>query len=108
MSRTPTRYRIRSLHCSVGLNCALGATEIRPFIESIANNTKAFVICYPNAGLPNTFGDYDETPEVMAAKLKVERGLALAGCLCLQCRQFVFSDHMLHWVEITYAMQQTV
>ncbi|CAL4066678.1 unnamed protein product [Meganyctiphanes norvegica] len=50
----------------IGLNCALGAIEMRPFIENIGKNTKNYVICYPNAGLPNTFGDYDETPETTA------------------------------------------
>ncbi|CAM9120698.1 unnamed protein product [Lampetra planeri] len=54
----------------IGLNCALGATEMRPFIEAIGKCTEAFVICYPNAGLPNTFGGYDETPAVTAANLK--------------------------------------
>ncbi|XP_070576417.1 methionine synthase-like [Ptychodera flava] len=53
----------------VGLNCALGATEMRPFIEAIGLATTAYVICYPNAGLPNTFGDYDETPETTATHL---------------------------------------
>jgi len=53
----------------LGLNCALGALEMRPFIETIGLRTKAYVICYPNAGLPNTFGDYDETPEMMAQQL---------------------------------------
>uniref|UniRef100_A0A3Q3DK13 Methionine synthase n=1 Tax=Hippocampus comes TaxID=109280 RepID=A0A3Q3DK13_HIPCM len=54
----------------IGLNCALGATEMRPFIEAIGKSTTAFVICYPNAGLPNTFGAYDETPAVTASNLK--------------------------------------
>lgn len=53
----------------IGLNCALGANEMRPFIEDISLNTTAFVICYPNAGLPNTFGEYDETPSDMATLL---------------------------------------
>lgn len=68
----------------LGLNCALGAAEMRPFIEAMSNNTTAFTICYPNAGLPNTFGDYDETPEMMAEQLKVfaEDGLLniVGGC----------------------------
>eukprot|EP00003_Mantamonas_plastica_P028251 TRINITY_DN6325_c0_g1_i2.p1 TRINITY_DN6325_c0_g1~~TRINITY_DN6325_c0_g1_i2.p1 ORF type:complete len:1257 (-),score=483.26 TRINITY_DN6325_c0_g1_i2:43-3366(-) len=51
---------------AVGLNCALGPNEMRPFITEIANNTELPVLCYPNAGLPNTFGGYDETPESMA------------------------------------------
>ncbi|KAK7919494.1 hypothetical protein WMY93_010778 [Mugilogobius chulae] len=54
----------------LGLNCALGATEMRPFIEAIGKSTSAFVLCYPNAGLPNTFGGYDETPEVTGSSLK--------------------------------------
>jgi len=57
--------------CSLGLNCALGAQEMRPFIELIGLFTDAFVICYPNAGLPNTFGGYDETPDVTAQLLGV-------------------------------------
>ncbi|XP_061561264.1 methionine synthase isoform X3 [Phycodurus eques] len=54
----------------IGLNCALGATEMRPFIEAIGKSTTAFVICYPNAGLPNTFGAYDESPSLTASNLK--------------------------------------
>ncbi|XP_060609853.2 methionine synthase [Anolis sagrei] len=54
----------------IGLNCALGAVEMRPFIETIGKCTTAYIICYPNAGLPNTFGGYDETPEVTAKNLK--------------------------------------
>uniref|UniRef100_H2Z6R8 Methionine synthase n=1 Tax=Ciona savignyi TaxID=51511 RepID=H2Z6R8_CIOSA len=53
----------------LGLNCALGAVEMRPFIEVIGNFTDAYVICYPNAGLPNTFGGYDETPATTAKYL---------------------------------------
>uniref|UniRef100_A0A8C9MNT4 Methionine synthase n=1 Tax=Serinus canaria TaxID=9135 RepID=A0A8C9MNT4_SERCA len=54
----------------IGLNCALGAVEMRPFIETIGKCTTAYIICYPNAGLPNTFGGYDETPEVTAKHIK--------------------------------------
>nr|KAF6395490.1 5-methyltetrahydrofolate-homocysteine methyltransferase [Rousettus aegyptiacus] len=54
----------------IGLNCALGAAEMRPFIETIGKCTTSYVLCYPNAGLPNTFGDYDETPHMMALHLK--------------------------------------
>jgi 5-methyltetrahydrofolate--homocysteine methyltransferase len=52
---------------SVGLNCALGADQMRPYIEEISNTAWVFVSCYPNAGLPNEFGEYDDTPEYMAA-----------------------------------------
>eukprot|EP00794_Sanderia_malayensis_P019825 gene19825-21765_t len=54
----------------LGLNCALGATEMRPFIENIGLNYDGYVLCYPNAGLPNTFGEYDESPEMMSAILE--------------------------------------
>ncbi|KAJ1956743.1 hypothetical protein IWQ62_005239, partial [Dispira parvispora] len=54
---------------AIGLNCALGPAQMRPFIQSMASFTSAYVICYPNAGLPNTFGEYDETPEQMAAQV---------------------------------------
>ena len=42
---------------------------MRPFMQNIARATSAYVICYPNAGLPNTFGQYDESPEMMAANM---------------------------------------
>ncbi|MCY7410287.1 MAG: homocysteine S-methyltransferase family protein [Chitinophagales bacterium] len=51
---------------SVGLNCALGAELMRPYIEELSNVATGFVSCYPNAGLPNQFGEYDESPEHMA------------------------------------------
>jgi 5-methyltetrahydrofolate--homocysteine methyltransferase len=51
---------------ALGLNCALGAKQMRPFIANISRFTPSYVICYPNAGLPNTFGEYDESPEAMA------------------------------------------
>jgi len=49
---------------AVGFNCALGAKEMMPHIEEISRLAWTNVICYPNAGLPNAFGEYDETPEV--------------------------------------------
>ncbi|KAF3854123.1 hypothetical protein F7725_014811, partial [Dissostichus mawsoni] len=66
VSLTSSLPLVLSLCCSIGLNCALGATEMRPFIEAIGKSTSAFIICYPNAGLPNTFGEYDETPTEFA------------------------------------------
>ncbi len=48
---------------TVGINCALGATEMRPWLSELAELADTFVSCYPNAGLPNAFGEYDETPE---------------------------------------------
>jgi 5-methyltetrahydrofolate--homocysteine methyltransferase len=55
---------------SVGLNCALGAPQMRPFIEELSRVAWTRISCYPNAGLPNEFGEYDETPEGMAAVLE--------------------------------------
>src|ERR1700756_4272706 len=52
---------------SVGMNCALGAKEMRPFIEELSRLAPIPITCYPNAGLPNAFGGFDETPERMAA-----------------------------------------
>ncbi|MCW7552429.1 methionine synthase [Endozoicomonas gorgoniicola] len=51
---------------SVGLNCALGAKELRPYLEDLSNIADTFVSAHPNAGLPNAFGEYDQTPEQMA------------------------------------------
>jgi 5-methyltetrahydrofolate--homocysteine methyltransferase len=54
---------------SVGINCALGARQMRPFLEELAQIAPVYISCYPNAGLPNAFGGFDETPERMAADL---------------------------------------
>jgi len=50
---------------SIGLNCALGAKEMRPYLEEMSQKAPYYISCYPNAGLPNQFGEYDETPETM-------------------------------------------
>jgi len=55
---------------SVGLNCALGAKEMRPHIEELSVKAPFFVSAYPNAGLPNQFGEYDETPEHMGHQIE--------------------------------------
>jgi 5-methyltetrahydrofolate--homocysteine methyltransferase len=52
---------------SVGLNCALGIDQLRPFLEELSEAAAVPISCYPNAGLPNEFGGYDDTPEHMAA-----------------------------------------
>ncbi|HJT99478.1 MAG TPA: homocysteine S-methyltransferase family protein [Rhodanobacteraceae bacterium] len=52
---------------SIGLNCALGAAELRQYVDVLANVAECFVSTHPNAGLPNAFGEYDETPAHMAA-----------------------------------------
>ncbi len=54
---------------SIGLNCALGAKEMRPYLEELSAKAPFFISCYPNAGLPNQFGEYDETPETMCLQI---------------------------------------
>jgi 5-methyltetrahydrofolate--homocysteine methyltransferase len=69
---------------SIGLNCALGAKDLREHVETLANIADCYISAHPNAGLPNAFGEYDETPEEMAATLKefAESGLLnlVGGC----------------------------
>ncbi len=70
---------------SVGINCSLGSDQIRPFLASLAGVASHFVSCYPNAGLPNEFGEYDETAAHMAANLRefAQSGLAnIVGSCC--------------------------
>ncbi|HRI46751.1 MAG TPA: methionine synthase [Ignavibacteriaceae bacterium] len=55
---------------SVGLNCALGATQMRPFLQDLSRMANCFISVYPNAGLPNHFGEYDETANMMATTLE--------------------------------------
>ena len=52
---------------AVGINCALGAAEMRPYIEELSSIADCYISCYPNAGLPNAFGGYDQTAPEMAA-----------------------------------------
>src|SRR5438034_38341 len=54
---------------AVGLNCALGAKELRAYVEELSAIAETRVSCHPNAGLPNAFGEYDDTPEAMAAHI---------------------------------------
>jgi len=69
---------------SVGLNCALGAKQLRPYLQILSSNSDFNVSAHPNAGLPNEFGEYDESPENMANQIKVflEEGLlnVVGGC----------------------------
>ena len=69
---------------SVGLNCALGAKDMQPYLKTLSNKTKFMVSAHPNAGLPNEFGEYDESPQMMADQIKVflDDGLLniIGGC----------------------------
>lgn len=69
---------------SVGFNCALGAEQLRPYLETLSGNTRFFVSAHPNAGLPNAFGEYEETPAQMAQQIEgfLEAGFIniIGGC----------------------------
>lgn len=69
--QTLEAFLISVLHCpcllSIGINCALGAAQMRPFIEELSAKAPTWLSCYPNAGLPNAFGGYDQSPEEMAS-----------------------------------------
>ena len=66
---------------SIGLNCALGAKDLRPYLQTLAAEAPFLVSAYPNAGLPNAFGGYDETPEDMAAAVKEYLDLSIVNIL---------------------------
>lgn len=69
---------------AVGLNCALGAKDLRPYINALSKVADTYIMAFPNAGLPNAFGEYDETPEDMAGELVpwAQAGMVnvLGGC----------------------------
>ena len=69
---------------SVGLNCSFGAADMKPYLQELAKYAPYYISAYPNAGLPNSFGTYDETPDKMAQHVKpfVEEGLVniIGGC----------------------------
>jgi 5-methyltetrahydrofolate--homocysteine methyltransferase len=65
----------------IGINCALGANEMRPYLAELAKIATTYVSCYPNAGLPNAFGDYDEQPETTAGFLHEFAGSGLVNIL---------------------------
>jgi 5-methyltetrahydrofolate--homocysteine methyltransferase len=85
--QTPEAFYTSVAHVkpfSVGLNCALGAKDMRPHMEAISKTALCFTSAYPNAGLPNAFGGYDETPEMMGEALAdfVKSGFVniIGGC----------------------------
>src|SRR5690606_1952224 len=69
---------------SIGFNCALGADQLKPYLKRLSENTDFFVSAYPNAGLPNAFGEYDQTAKEMQNLIKdyLEEGLVniIGGC----------------------------
>ena len=69
---------------SIGLNCSFGARDLKPYLQEISAYSNCYVSAYPNAGLPNQFGEYDESPELMAVQIKeyFDEGLVniIGGC----------------------------
>jgi 5-methyltetrahydrofolate--homocysteine methyltransferase len=77
--QTPTAFWYSVRHANpitIGLNCALGANAMRAHLAELSDNSDTFICAYPNAGLPNAFGQYDESPEFMAEQVE---GFAAAG-----------------------------
>ncbi|WP_144577299.1 methionine synthase [Agrobacterium sp. DE0009] len=71
--QTPSAFWNSVRHANpftIGLNCALGADAMRPHLQELSDVADTFVCAYPNAGLPNEFGQYDETPEIMARQVQ--------------------------------------
>lgn len=70
---------------SIGLNCSFGASDMKPFLEELGRLAPSYISAYPNAGLPNQFGEYDETPDIMADQIKEyidERLVNILGGCC--------------------------
>ncbi|KQO82262.1 methionine synthase [Rhizobium sp. Leaf262] len=85
--QTPSAFWNSVRHANpftIGLNCALGASAMRPHLQELSEVADTFICAYPNAGLPNEFGQYDETPEMMAAQVEefAREGLVnvVGGC----------------------------
>ncbi len=68
----------------VGLNCSFGAAQMKPYLKALASRAPYYILCYPNAGLPNSLGGYDQTPAEMALQVKeyMDEGLVniIGGC----------------------------
>ena len=77
---------------SIGLNCSFGADQMKPFIKELAHHAPYYISAYPNAGLPNSLGGYDETPETMAPQIGeyIDEGLVniIGGC-CGTSEKFI-------------------
>jgi 5-methyltetrahydrofolate--homocysteine methyltransferase len=85
--QTVEAFRISLSHIpvlSIGFNCALGADQLLPYVKRLSNQSNAFISAHPNAGLPNAFGEYDQSPEEMRdlieAYLKQDVVNIIGGC----------------------------
>ncbi|MFD2889759.1 homocysteine S-methyltransferase family protein [Chitinophaga cymbidii] len=88
---------------SIGLNCALGGNQMRPYIEELSQIAGCYVSCYPNAGLPNTFGEYDEQPHETAHIIEEfarEGFVNIVGGCC-----GTTPDHIRHMAEHVKSIQ---
>ena len=77
---------------SVGLNCSFGGRQMKPFLREMARKAPYYISAYPNAGLPNSMGQYDETPETMAPQIKefIDEGLVnIVGGCCGTTEKFI-------------------
>ena len=83
---------------AIGLNCSFGAEELKPYVKELGKIAPFFISVYPNAGLPNQLGEYDETPEKMALQMRefVDEGLVniIGGCCGTT------PDHIAHYVDM--------
>jgi 5-methyltetrahydrofolate--homocysteine methyltransferase len=79
-----TASLVRGNILSVGLNCSFGASQMKPYIKRLAEIAPCYISAYPNAGLPNALGGYDQTPQQMAEQIKeyIDEGLVniIGGC----------------------------
>ncbi|MEN9334536.1 MAG: hypothetical protein RLY35_1716 [Bacteroidota bacterium] len=85
---------------SIGFNCALGADQLLPHVKELKKHTSAFISAYPNAGLPNALGQYDESPEIMAKKITAfleDNGVQIIGGCCGTTPDHICAIH--HLVE---------
>lgn len=89
---------------SVGINCSFGAKDLKPYLKQIATQSPFFVSAYPNAGLPNQFGEYDETPEIMLPQVKeyVDEKLIniIGGCCGTTPEHIATYQKIIHDTEI--------
>lgn len=77
---------------SVGLNCSFGARDLKPFLETLAQKAPYYISVYPNAGLPNSLGEYDQTPDEMAMEMKLftdEQWVNIIGGCCGTTDEFI-------------------
>src|SRR3546814_7608022 len=91
---------------AVGLNCALGAEQMRPFLADLSRVADTLISTYPNAGLPNEFGEYDETPEQMCGQIEewAKAGLLNIVGGCCGTRSEEHTSELQSLMRISYAV----